>query len=131
MPTEVVDVFSEELARQHPDKVFVFGDNLARRGRGGQAIIRFEENAFGVPTKRSPRMDSEAFFGDRDDERAAVLATLRELFKIARTRTIVFPQAGLGTGLAQMSQRSPQLYREMCGILRQHFGFDQDEGGVA
>lgn len=125
MPTEVVAIFTEELARQHPDKVFVYGDNLARRGRGGQAIIRFEENAFGVPTKRSSRMDSEALFADRDDERAAVLAALRVLFQLSRSRTLVFPQAGLGTGLAQMPQRSPGLYREMCSILREHFGFDQ------
>lgn len=128
MSVEVVAAFTEELARQHPDKVFVYGDNLARRGRAGQAVIRFEENAFGVPTKRSPRMDADAFFADRDDERAAVLASLRDLYKLSRTRIIVFPKAGLGTGMAQMPQCSPKLYQEMCAILQKHFGFDQAAG---
>lgn len=74
-----------------------------------------------VLTSMAPR----AFFQDREDEREALLQALRELYGLARTREIVFPSAGLGTGLAQMGERSPQLYRLMTSILREHVGFEQ------
>jgi hypothetical protein len=66
-----------------------------------------------------------AFFSDRPDEVQAVLQALRELYVLARTRTIVFPAAGLGTGLARMAISSPKAYQQMRSILSAHFGFDQ------
>lgn len=130
MRIEVEAVFSVELAQSHQDKIFVFGDNLTQRGRGGQAIIRFEPNAFGVPTKRSPRMDDDAFFSDREDERLALVAALRKLYRLGESHTLVFPKAGLGTGMAQMERRSPALFALMGTILIEHFGFDQRTGKV-
>lgn len=124
LTSESVAVYSVELTRQSPEKIFVFGDNLLGRGGGGQAVIRFEENSFGIPTKRAPSMRNEDFFSDREDELEAVKAALRELYKKAahENRIIVFPSAGLGTGLAQMPSRSPRIYEEMCLILARHFG---------
>ncbi|ELQ8317897.1 hypothetical protein R2571_006804 [Pseudomonas aeruginosa] len=121
---------SAELLRANPGRVFVFGDNLIKRGTAGQAIIRAEPNAFGIPTKRLPSMSEMAFFSDREDEREALLSALRELFVLASTREIVFPESGLGTGLAQMAARSPMLYQLMCDILREHFGYEQPGGGA-
>lgn len=121
--------YTIELLRAHPDKVFVFGDNLLRRGTGGQAVVRHEPNAFGVPTKRAPSMQHNSFFSDRDNERQAVLIALRNLYALARKQAVVFPAAGLGTGLAQMPTKSPNVYREMCEVLAEYFGFDQTGGG--
>lgn len=122
--SESIAMYSVETVRQNPQKIFVFGDNLLRRGRGGQAVIRFEENSFGIPTKRSPGMHDADFFSDREDEFDSVKSSLRELYRKAahEKRIIVFPSAGLGTGLAQMPSRSPRLYEEMCLILAKHFG---------
>lgn len=122
MVIEYADRLTVDLCRANPEKVFVFGDNLDRSGRGGQAIIRYEPNAFGVPTKRFPKMHIGAFFKDAPCERNHVLTSLRELYTIARHQTIVFPTKGLGTGLAEMPTRSPLIYQEMCDILRKHFG---------
>jgi hypothetical protein len=42
--------------RENPDKRYVFGDNVERRGYGGQAKeMRGEPNAIGVVTKWAPR----------------------------------------------------------------------------
>lgn len=123
------NTLSVDLLRAHPDKVFVFGDNLLGRGMGGQAVVRHEPNAFGVPTKRAPSMQLNAFFSDCDDERHAVLVALRSLYALARKQAVVFPVAGLGTGLAQMPTKSPKIYREMCEVLAEYFGFDQTGGG--
>ena len=113
------DLYTPGLLRSKPERIFVFGDNLLRKGTAGQAVIRFEPNAFGVPTKRAPSMERSAFFSDRDDEINAIA--------IALTNTVVFPAAGLGTGLARMAECSPEAYSFMCSILKEHFGFDQAE----
>jgi len=56
----------EELQR-HPELIFVFGDNMLRKGFGGQAKeMRGEPNAVGVPVKWRPSRDAGAYFTDRD-----------------------------------------------------------------
>ena len=41
--------------RRNPNAVYIFGDNEARTGLGGQAReMRGEPNAMGIATKRSP-----------------------------------------------------------------------------
>ena len=49
-------------ARRHRDRLFVFGDNDARRGLAGQAAIRGEPNAIGLATKRSPSHVAHAYY---------------------------------------------------------------------
>ena len=52
--------------RANPDCVFVFGDNLARRGKGGAAALRDEPNTYGFITKKQPLNTDSAFY--RPDE---------------------------------------------------------------
>lgn len=121
MPCIYADHFSVEQCRANPHQIYVFGDNLDRHGTGGQAIIRYEPNVFGVPTKRYASMKQGAFFSDAPCEREHVLQALRDLYVIGRRHTLVFPSKGLGTGMAKMPEKSPLLYAEMCSILRNHF----------
>ena len=113
---------SVRRCQDFPGSVFVFGDNLAGYGTAGQACIRKEPNAFGIPTKRYPSMAAGSFFTDRDCEREHVLKALRELYTLGKRRTIVFPQNGIGTGMAKMSELSPKLFAEMNEVLLKHFG---------
>ena len=115
--------YTEDLLRQNPDKIYVFGDNMKRCGKRGQAIIRNESNAYGVATKRYPSMDDWAFFSDKYDEFDCVMKDLRGLYKLSKTHTIVFPAAGIGTGLADMEKRSFDLWSKMCCILKDYFGY--------
>jgi hypothetical protein len=116
-------LYSEALLRQHPDKLFVFGDNLKRYGKRGQAVIRDVPNAFGVPTKRHPSIAPWAFFSDKDSEKEEVLKVLRKLYMQRLDRVIVFPSAGIGTGLAMMQEKSPHIWEIMNKVLKDHFGF--------
>lgn len=118
------ELYTPKLLRANPDKVFVFGDNMKGFGKGGQAVIRDEPNAFGIPTKRYPSKGDWAYFSDKEDERQALLSSLRNLYVIGQSKVIVFPQCGIGTGLAKMCERSPKLFDEMSGILKEFFGFD-------
>lgn len=119
---EYTDNLTVELCRANPAKIYIYGDNLARYGTAGQACIRKESNAFGIPTKRYPSMAEGSFFTDQKCEREHVLTSLRDLYSIAKKSTIVFPCKGIGTGLAKMNKTSPKIYAEMCEILLKHFG---------
>ena len=53
MPVIFMSSITREFVRNHPDFIFVFGDNLAKKGLGGQAReMRGEPNAVGIATKR-------------------------------------------------------------------------------
>ena len=96
--------------RENPDKIFLFGDNLAKRGMGGQAKeMRGEPNAIGIPTKKLPNMNNDAYFTDDEFEDNKV-RILIELNKIPKGKTVVIPSSGLGTGLAELDKRAPKTY---------------------
>lgn len=115
---------SVELCRANPGAIFVFGDNLIRAGNAGQAIIRKEPNAFGIPTKRYPSTSEHSYFHDAKCEREHVLRSLRTLYQRIRDGgfDLFYPVQGIGTGLAKMPEKSPFIYKEMCEILLKHFG---------
>ena len=108
---EKVTRFSVESVRTEPDKVYVFGDNMKHQGKGGQAIIRDEDNAFGIPTKNAPHMREDAFWSDDlyDTYVEIIDAAFDDLAAFAGPKTVVFPKDGIGTGRAQLSQRAPRL----------------------
>lgn len=93
----------------NPEKFYLFGDNLQGTGRGGQAIIRGEPNAIGIPTKKSPTMREDAFFRDSDlaSNQRAIDAALDQ---IPRGSTVVIPEAGLGTGRARLAETAPETF---------------------
>ena len=122
MKVEYEATLSPARCMVNPNKIYVFGDNLLRRGYAGQAAIRGESNAFGIPTKRYPSTQRSAYFSDQPDEMEAVRASLRDLYVLGKKHTIVFPTKGVGTGMARMKDNSPKIYAEMCSILEKHFG---------
>ena len=97
--------------QNEPDKVFVFGDNLQRRGLGGQAReMRGEPNAVGIPTKKAPSMAESSFFTDKDYEMFRQHVKPNVDFLLAFDGTIVWPQDGIGTGLAQLPERASKIW---------------------
>jgi uncharacterized protein YeaO (DUF488 family) len=108
------------------DKVFVFGDNMESWGTGGQACIRYYKNSFGIPTKRAPKTSKDSYFSDKLDEENEVMKKLRELYKLNKDSTIVFPinndfSISLGGGLAKMQELSPNIYKKMIQVINEHF----------
>jgi hypothetical protein len=96
-----------DLANTH---VFVFGDNLAHMGKGGQAAAcRGQPNAFGVPTKKLPSMRSNAFFTDDEleDNKRAIDQALAFVPMDGRRLVIL---AGIGEGRAQLAKRAPRTF---------------------
>lgn len=132
MSTSVIvqtEYYTVEEVNVYTDRIYVFGDNLIEKGCGGQAIIRYCKNSFGIPTKRLPTMNIDAFFSDLEDEFIIVSMKVNQLVNLSKTHTIVFPKDGIGTGLADMMNKSPKLFQYLCDQLKQHFGLTMTEKG--
>ena len=112
--------------RNNPDKIFIYGDNLIGKGLGGQAIIRNEPNAFGIPTKKFPSMANKSFL--RDDEIVANRKAIRDsIYRIIDNdrEILVFPEDGLGTGLSQLSTKAPKTWDYLLYALNKYLGQKQ------
>lgn len=96
--------------RNNPKKIYLFGDNLLEVGYGGQAKeMRGEFNARGIPTKKKPTNTIDAFFSDTELEVNKV-AIDNAFAKIPANREIVLPEAGLGTGRANLETVAPKTF---------------------
>lgn len=112
---ERIKFITREYVRENRDKLFLFGDNLERRGFGGQAAaMRGEPNSIGIPTKKSPSYRDDAFFSDEEFEqnKASIDAAFAEIMNAVTDsiRVIVIPSGGLGTGRAQLERRAPRTF---------------------
>ena len=108
-----------------PGVYFVFGDNVARKGYGGQAKeMRGEPNAIGIATKRLPSMDPEAFFSDDSEEDRIVVAAdlLRVVGLWNSGHQIVAPVNGLGTERARLKEVAPELFKMIVDTFRKMSG---------
>lgn len=109
--------YTRVYIQSHPDWLFVFGDNLERRGLGGQAgQVRGEPNAIGIATKRAPTMERDAFLndGDYNDWFVEEKPTLARLIKASQNdRTIIWPLFGLNTRLANLEKSAPRIWNDI------------------
>lgn len=103
--------FNETYILNHPRCLFIFGDNLARAGIGGQArACRFQVNTIGIPTKSEPHRyltDSEEDLIKVYSRIVGVFAEIDELSKFNAFDFLVFPSDGIGTGLAKLEEAAP------------------------
>lgn len=108
----ITEFYSIPLLLDNLDTLFVFGDNLQRYGCAGQACIRHQPNSFGIATKISPTASEEAYFSNNMNTEAIIEAEFYSLQMVAQANnysTVVFPAAGLGTGLAKLETKAPKL----------------------
>lgn len=117
MPIEYLKRYTREEIRDNPDKLYVFGDNFLKAGRGGQAKeCRGEPNCVGIPTKRYPSMRADAFLSD--DDYVEWTRKCQKPFHIifcalVAGKVVVFPTDGIGTGLARLEEKAPQIWKSL------------------
>ena len=116
--------YTPKLLATNPAKMFLFGDNVRRVGKGGQAAIRDCRNACGVATKMTPTNDPDAFFRDATMHRhiRTVVEDLSYVAVHADRCDIVVPitedgHISLGLGLAALDVNSPTTYKLICAYL--------------
>ena len=135
MPVLIQSWIEREDLRRNPEVLYVFGDNVARKGFGGQAkAMRGEPNAVGVRTKNSPLMARTAFFTDDPDDvetqNRLIDQDFVRLFAHVKTGGIVvWPADGVGTGLSALPKHSPTTYahieEKLASLIRAARLFDR------
>lgn len=111
MPIRSKPFITRDDVRRRRDCVFVFSDDETRKGRGGQAhACRGEPNAIGIRFKKGPGdhvsfawsdADLDANCRKIDEDVAAVRRALEDGL------TVVFPKAGIGTGVCRLEDVAP------------------------
>ena len=115
--------YSKEKCKVNSKWLYIFGDNRERVGCGGQAIIRYEPNSYGIATK----IDPGTYFTDESlrYNKLTINRDIKYLIKEAKKyEAIVFPYMGLGTGLSQMQVKCPQTFLYLCDRLLHYFKFN-------
>lgn len=123
--------WTREYVEKNIDQTFIFGDNNARIGKGGQAIIRDLPNTMGIRTKKGPSTKSVAYYKDSEYEQNCrnILEDILEIKEEAlKGSTIVFSDGGYGTGLASLKQKAPKTFEFLCQVLKDHLNFDNERG---
>jgi hypothetical protein len=125
---------SNEDLRRNPQILYVFGDNVQRKGRGGQAAaMRGEPNAVGVATKYAPTMQG-TFIEEPNaivNQNRIIDQDMKPLFdQVRRGGIVVWPSDGIGTGLAALPLKAPStwehLQSKLTALIRAGQLFDKE-----
>lgn len=112
-------IYRQDL-KKNPGALYVFGDNVARKGLGGQAKeMRGEPNAVGIATKWYPSFEPGAYFSDDrfDEIWQIIMADLKPVFQaIENNKLVVWPDEGIGTGLSRLPQKAPKIAAALVAV---------------
>ena len=56
------NIVTHQFLEEHPNAVFVFGDNLLRKGTGGAAKLRHHPQSYGFITKKAPLYNLAVYY---------------------------------------------------------------------
>jgi hypothetical protein len=113
--------WNTNITQKNTRKMYLFGDNNIGRGTGRQAVIRHEPNAFGIPTKKLPNNNSNAFYNDDEFDNNKIhidKAITNIITNSSNYDTIVLPNDGFGTGLAKLSSKAPNTLKYINKMVR-------------
>jgi hypothetical protein len=121
MPVLIQEYIYRKDLKEHPEFLYLFGDNAARFGLGGQAKeMRGEPNAVGIRTKWTPHTNNKAYFNDKDYDK--IVKMLNDDFEIPFQYielggTVVIPKYGLGSGLSKLPELAPKCNAYLQDLL--------------
>lgn len=124
---------TRSMLQTNPKTLFVFGDNMMRLGLGGQAKeMRGEPNSVGIPTKWSPNTTLEAYFINADISNPKILSEINKGFDrlekhLKENGDVIFPKAGIGTGLSQLEHRAPEVLKYIELNIRRLYEITEEE----
>jgi hypothetical protein len=111
---------TREYLRKNPNHIFVFGDNLLRRGKGGAAVLRDEPNTYGFVTKKAPNNKDESFYKPEEymDEFLWELNMLERCIRSCpKNIWLITP---LGSGLANRYRIWEEIIQPGLEVLRKY-----------
>lgn len=134
----IVEVFNGNWSikdvNAQKNKIFIFGDNDLRLGKGGQAIIRDLKNTIGIRTKKEPNNNYNSFYSDVNYD--LNISNIKEdiiniINKSKEGYILVFSNGGYGTGLARLKIKAPLTFKFLNDQLFENFGYDNLNGSLS
>lgn len=105
---------------KNSDAIWVYGDNLQRKGYGGQAAVcRGLPNTIGICTKTRPDNKQSAFAKDDDFLTWATIikSDIDKVEKRILQGKKVYIINGIGTGRARMRETAPKIFEYLVKKL--------------
>jgi hypothetical protein len=100
MIPQIPNPVTREFLQQHPEIIFVFGDNEERWGNRGAAALRdCKDSVYGFITKKRPSGDSSAYFTPESYGPMYVSEIIKLREFIASHSTHIFIISAIGSGL--------------------------------
>ena len=93
-------IVTRDYLREHPECVFVFGDNKLRVGKGGAAELRDEPNTYGFITKKAPTHNDKDYYRLSEYKPVFKEELLKLIFQVKENPEKTFLVSRLGAGLA-------------------------------
>jgi len=123
-------MITQEYLRDHPDHIFVFGDNMIGKGKKDAAIHRDEPNSYGFITKKRPSYDNNAYYKPKEYE-SVFKEEMRKLVRdIEVCPHLTFLISKLGAGLANKYGIYEKVIHDGLRVLKKYpnvkFLFDLD-----
>jgi len=94
-----MEEITKQWLDQHPNAIFVFGDNLYRSGHGGAAKLRDHPQSYGFITKRKPTNNDDAFY-NKKTYTCILCSEMRKLRMQIDNDNKTYYISALGSGLA-------------------------------
>lgn len=121
---------TKDYLRANPNHVFVFGDNLQRKGKGGAAKLRDEPNTYGFITKKAPNNDDESFYRPSEYYPKFESERRKLIKEIERNPDKTFLISKLGGGLANKFSIHEKVISPGLSVLREYGNVIFLEGGL-
>lgn len=112
-------IVTREYLRSHPTHIFVFGDNLKRKGKKGAAELRDEPNTYGFVTKRAPNNLDQSFYRP-ENYRLLFEFELKLLEMAIEKGEYTFLISQLGAGLANKYNIWEKVIKPRLESLRKY-----------
>jgi hypothetical protein len=93
-------IITQKYLQDNPDHIFVFGDNLLRKGKAGAAKLRDLPNSYGFITKKYPNNDIKSFYKPEEYKTVFEKELDKLIFQIVMHQDKTFLISKLGSGLA-------------------------------
>lgn len=93
-------LINKEYLIEHPNEIFVFGDNTERKGHGGAASLRDMPNTYGFITKKYPSYDDEAYYTPEEYEKIFYQEITKLISVIKENPDKKYLISKLGSGLS-------------------------------
>lgn len=116
----IIMIITKSYLRKNPNHIFVFGDNLKRKGYGGAAKLRDEPNTYGFITKKYPNNNDGSFYKPEEYKIKFDVELKRLIKEIEKNPDKIYLISQLGGGLANKYKIYQKVIKKGLTVLTKY-----------